>query len=145
VCFHAQGKKPGIFYYYGDQGKLVAAMKLVYRRGSVRCVGNSAFNSRWGCYHHPSYIHNPLNVVITDQSDNIVFPDEKYIKNAGLWYYLPFTDALHSDEIVFTSYDKPFYLTKGATVKIWYGEDLRNWHSSDNGGMVCVDVFAHLQ
>lgn len=144
VCFHAKGERPGSFYYLGD-GKLLAAMKLVYRSGTVRCVGNTAFDSRWGCYHHPSYVKNPLNVVVTDGNDNIIFPEEKYIKNAGLWYYLPFTDALHSDEIVFSNYKDPVYLSKGAEVKIWFGEDLRNWHSSDNSGRVCVDVYAHLQ
>lgn len=144
VCFQAQGKRPGTFYYLGD-GKLLAAMKLVWRSGTVRCVGNTAFNSHWGCYHHPSYIKHPLNVVITDGNDNIIFPDEKYIKNDGLWYYLPFTDALHSDEIVFTNYENPVYLSKGAEVKIWFGEDLKNWNNSDNSGRVCVDVYAHLQ
>lgn len=144
VCFQAQGKRPGTFYYLGD-GKLLAAMKLVWRSGTVRCVGNTAFNSHWGCYHHPSYIKHPLNVVITDGNDNIIFPDEKYIRNDGLWYYLPFTDALHSDEIVFTNYENPVYLSKGAEVKIWFGEDLKNWNNSDNSGRVCVDVYAHLQ
>ena len=86
-----------------------------------------------------------MNVVVTDGSNNIIFPNEKYIKNGGLWYYLPFTDALHSDELVFTNYENPVYLSKGAEVKIWFGEDLKNWHNSDNSGRVCVDVYAHLQ
>lgn len=120
-------------------------MKLVYRSGTVRCARNTAFDSRWGCYHHPSNIKHPLNVVVTDGNDNIIFPDEKYITNAGLWYFLPFTDAKHSDELVFTDYKNPVYLAKGAGVKIWFGEDLKNWYSADNGGRVCVDVYGHLQ
>ena len=144
VCFFASGQKPGDFQYVGD-GRLVAAIKLVYRSGLVRCERNTAYNSRWGCYHHNGYVKNPLNVVITDRQDNILFPQEKFIKNAGLWYYLPFTDALHSNELVFTNYESPFYLPKNSIMKIWYGEDLRNWRNHDNGGRVCVDVYGHLQ
>lgn len=144
VCFHAAGQRPGIFHYLGP-GKLVAAIKLVYRTGQVSCEKNTAFNSRWGCYHHNGYIKNPLNVVITDGNDNVIFPLEKYIKNAGLWYYLPFTDAGYSDELVFTNYENPPYLAQGSRLKIWYGEDLRKWRNTDNIGMVCVDVYAHLQ
>lgn len=122
----------------------MAAMKLVRRRGYVRCEANTAYNSHWGCYHHNSFMNHPLNVIITDQNDNIVFPEEKYIKNDGLWYYLPFTDS-KSSELVFANYDKPFYVKRGSMIRIWYGEDLRDWKTSGNGGEVCVDVFAHLQ
>lgn len=124
----------------------MAAIKLVYREGTVRCTSSTAFNSRWGCYHHPSFLNHPFNVVVTDRSNNVIFPDEKYIKNAaGLWYYLPFTDPLHSDEIVFNNYANPVYLSRGAVIKIWYGEDLQNWNQENNGGRICVDVYAHLQ
>ena len=123
----------------------MAAIKLVYREGTVRCISSTAFNSRWGCYHYRAFLKHPLNVVITDGSNNVIFPDKKYIKNPGLWYYLPFTDSLHSDEIVFTNYANPVYISRGAVMKIWYGEDLRKWHQGNNGGRVCVDVYAHLQ
>ena len=83
--------------------------------------------------------------MVTDRQNNVIFPSEKYIKNAGLWYYLPFTDAAHSNEIVFTDYANPVFLSDGAEMRIWYGEDLRDWKNRDNGGRVCVDVFAHLQ
>lgn len=145
VCFHANGRRPGTLQYTGDAGKLMAAMKLVYRSGKVRCDSKVAFESRWGCYHHPDYVRHPLNVIVTDQHDHIIYPDEKFFKNGGLWYYLPFVDALHSDELVFTNYDNPFYISSKVTIKIWYGEDLRNWRAADNGGKVCVDVYADLK
>lgn len=144
VCFHAKGKRPGEFQYLGE-GKLLGAMKLVHREGTVRCVANTAYDSRWGCYHYPTLVKFPLNVVVTDNHNNIIFPAEKYFKNTGLWYNLPFTDALHSDALVFTNYNHPVYLARGARVRIWYGEDLKNWYNGDNGGRVCVDVYGHLQ
>lgn len=148
VCFHANGRRPGTFEYRDDQaptGRLLTALKLVFRRGNFTCDDNVAYKSRWGCYNHPRYVKHPLNVIITDEHDNIIYPDEKYIRNGGLWYFLPFVDALHSDELVFTSFANPFYLSQGDTLKIWYGEDLRNWEAADNGGRVCVDVFAYLR
>ncbi|XP_067027852.1 uncharacterized protein [Acropora muricata] len=148
VCFHANGRRPGTFEYRDNQaptGRLLTALKLVYRSGNVTCDNNVAYRSRWGCYNHPRYVKHPLNVIITDKYDNIIYPDKKYIKNGGLWYFLPFVDALYSDELVFTSFTNPFYLSKGDTLKIWYGEDLRNWKAADNGGRVCVEAFAYLQ
>ena len=119
-------------------------MKLVYIQGSVRCAQNPKYGSRWGCYHHPDNKKHPLNVVVTDDDDNVVYPPEKYVMNTGLWYYLPFTDARSSNQLVFTNYAHPFYLDKYATIKIWYGEDLMNFRNRDNRGRVCVHVWAHL-
>lgn len=119
-------------------------MKLVYLDGSVRCAPNPEYKSRWGCHHHPDNLKHPLNVVVTDSDNNVVYPPEKYIRNTGMWYYLPFTDALHSKELVFTDYANPFYLAKYTPIRIWYGEDLTQYNNGDNIGRVCVDVWAHL-
>lgn len=143
VCFHAQGRRPGMFHYLGE-GKLVGAIKLVFVRGSVRCAKDPKFSSRWGCYRHPDNFRHPLNVVITDADNHVIYPAEKYIMNTGLWYYLPFTDAKSSYQLVYTDYANPFYLEKYATIKIWYGEDLMKYDNHDNRGRVCVHVWAHL-
>ena len=143
VCFHAKGKRPGEFQYLGEE-KLLGAMKLVFREGYVRCASNPAYNSRWGCDRHPRHIKFLLNVVVTDDKNNIIFPAKKYLKNPGLWYYLPFTDPFHSNALVVTDYDNPVYLPSRAYVKIWYGEDLKSFSSADNGGRVCVDVYGHF-
>lgn len=132
-----------MFHYMGE-GKLVGAMKLVYVQGSVRCALNPQYDSRWGCYHHPKTIKHPLNVVVTDDDDKVVYPPEKYVMNTGLWYYLPFTDARSSNQLVFTDYAQPFYLDKYAIIKIWYGEDLMDFRNDNNRGRVCVHVWAHL-
>ena len=143
VCFSARGQKPGTFHYTGD-GRLVGAMKLVYIEGSVGCEPNPVYRSRWGCYHHPGNLKHSLNVVITDSDNNVVYPPEKYFKNTGLWYFLPFTDARYSNQLVFTDYSNPFYLEKYSPIRIWYGEDLTKYKNRDNIGRVCVDVWAHL-
>lgn len=143
VCFHAQGRRPGMFHYLGE-GKLVGAIKLVFVRGSVRCANDPKFSSRWGCYRHPDNFRHPLNVVVTDADNHVIYPAEKYIMNTGLWYYLPFTDAKSSNQLVYTDYANPFYLEKYATIKIWYGEDLMKYDNHDNRGRVCVHVWAHL-
>ena len=143
VCFYANGKRPGELVWVGES-KLVAAIKLEHIQGTVSCTRNAEYNSKWGCYHYPSVEKNPLNVIITDMSNNIIFPLQKYIRNQGLWYYLPATDALYSKELVFTNYMDPFYLRTNSRLRIWYGEDLRDWHSGDNRGRVCVNMYAHM-
>lgn len=87
----------------------------------------------------------PLNVIITDNHDNIIYPRPQYIKHAaGLWYYLPMVDDKHSDELVFTDFSEPFYMQEHQQLRIWYGEDLKNWSETDNQGRICVDVFARF-
>lgn len=89
----------------------------------------------------------PLNVIITDYSNKKIYPLDKYVTRGfggpGLWYFLPFADAKHSDALVFTNYRDPFYLPKNGHLKVWYGEDLRNFYEGDNIGRVCVDVYVH--
>jgi len=107
-----------------------------------RCVKDVAYNSRWGCHHYSSFINFPLNVVVTDQENNIIYPESSYFKNANKWYYLPGVDDLVSDELVFVNYGVPFWLEKFRQLRIWYGEDLMNSGDTDNQGRVCVAVFA---
>lgn len=112
---------------------------LVY---TFRCVKDTAYNSHWGCHHYSSYINYPLNVVITDQENNILYPESSFFKNAGLWYYYPGTDDLVTNELVFVNYGIPFWLEQHRQLRVWYGEDLKNWNEGDNQGRVCVAVFA---
>lgn len=79
-----------------------------------------------------------------DGNDNIIFLDEKYIRNDGFWYYFFFIDVLYLDEIVFINYENLVYFLKGVEVKIWFGEDLKNWNNFDNSGRVCVDVYVYF-
>ena len=50
VCFHGKDNKYGTLKYSGISG-MVGALKLVHRRGFVRCAASTVFNSRWGCAH----------------------------------------------------------------------------------------------
>lgn len=143
ICFFASGKRPGELVWLG-KSKLIGAIKLEYLEGSVRCATSSSYDSKWGCYQQPDTLQNPLNVVITDLANHVIFPLQKYIRNKGLWYYLPATDPLYSKELVFTNYLDPFYLQAYSRLRIWYGEDLRDWYNKDNHGRVCVNVYAHM-
>jgi hypothetical protein len=78
VCFEARGDRYGSFMNYIHAG-LVGALKLEYVSGHVRCVSNTAYNSRWGCGHYGSYINHPLNVVITDKHNHVIYPKKEFI------------------------------------------------------------------
>ena len=111
----------------------------------MRCVSDVAFNSRWGCHDYSSLKASPLNVVITDKQNNLIFPLPQFIKyEASLWYDMPVVDDLHSDELVFSNFDFPLYLQSHMELRVWYGEDLKNWYDGDNQGRVCVDVFGYV-
>ena len=64
------------------------------------------------------------------------------LRNGGLWYWYPFVTDSNSKDIVFTDFARPFYLPQYEQLRIWYGEDLKNWHETDNQGRVCVNVYA---
>ena len=102
-------------------------------------------SSRWGCHGYGSFKAYPLNVVITDKQNNLIFPLPQFIKNsAGLWYDMPVVDDKHSDELVFSNFDYPLYLQSHMQLRVWFGEDMKNWAEGDNQGRVCVDVFGYV-
>ena len=142
ICFYAAGKRPGELVWLGAP-VFVGALKLQHLSGSISCVKKTEYASNWGCYQYPGLEQHPLNVVVTDLRGNVIFPLQKYIRNAGLWYYLPATDA-DSKELVFANFQSPFYLRTHSRLRIWYGEDLRNWRNRDNQGRVCVNVLGYL-
>ena len=124
---------------------LVGALKLSYRKGQVRCVSDVSYNSRWGCHGYSSFKAYPLNVIITDKHNNMIFPLQQFIKHsAGLWYDMPVVDDKYSDDLVFSNFEFPLYLQPHMELRIWFGEDLKNWAEGDNQGRVCVDVYAYV-
>ncbi|PFX24806.1 uncharacterized protein LOC111331130 [Stylophora pistillata] len=139
VCFECNGDRHGTIYNFLREPRLVAAMKLVYRSGEIRCTPNKAYNSRWGCH---SGSKTPLNAIVTDQRNNVIYPRKEYLKDqSSLWYAMPVVDESYSDELVFTNFGVPFYLEKHRELRIWCGEDLKNKNDGDNQGRVCVDVY----
>lgn len=91
-----------------------------------------AHDSLWGCHGYSSLRSYPLNVVITDKYNNVIFPLNQslnhFIKHsAGLWYNMPAVDENHTDELVFSNFEYPLYLSPFMELQIWFGEDLKNW------------------
>ena len=122
----------GYWVYRGSQGMLLGALKLAYRSGHVWCVSNVAHDSLRGCHGYSSLRSYPLNVVITDKYNNVIFPLNQslnhFIKHsAGLWYNMPAVDENHTDELVFSNFEYPLYLSPFMELRIWFGEDLKNW------------------
>lgn len=57
----------------------------------IRCVSNEAYNSNWGCARRK----NPLNIIVTDQDNHVIYPLKEFIMEpAGMWYYMPLVDAV---------------------------------------------------
>ncbi|KAM7442798.1 hypothetical protein ABFA07_008268 [Porites harrisoni] len=140
VCVKARDNGYGFLQYYGES-KLLGGLKLQYVSGEIRCVSNEAHNSRWGC----SGRAQPLNIIITDETNHVIFPLPEIIKNSagsGLWYSLPFVNEVYSDELVFANFGQPLYLPKDEKLRFWYGDDLKNHSEGDNQGQVCFHVFA---
>ena len=63
---------------------------------------------------------------------------------SGLWYTMPIVDDKHSDMLVFCNCDYPLHLHPCMELRVWFGEDLKNWSENDNQGRVCVDIFAYV-
>ncbi|XP_031573813.1 uncharacterized protein LOC116307677 [Actinia tenebrosa] len=142
VCFEGRHNRPGSLHNYVKAG-LVVGIKLVHLSGRIRCVSLVEYDSRWGCGHYAPFKPNPLNVIVTDRYDQILFPRKENLgPHHGLWYWLPFTHSVESKELVFTNFGTPFNFPQNEEMKIWYGEDLRNWAEGDNQGRVCVEVYA---
>ena len=134
VCFHAKGDLPGIIYMH-KTGFLVA-IKLVYRSGAMKCVATDT-GSNWGCDDS-----SKLNVFITDEKREVIFPSKQQVTlAAGNWYTLPGTLSV-DEELVFSDFCSPTYVSNGDHLRIWWGEDLINYSEGDNVGNVCVKVFA---
>lgn len=124
---------------YNEESKMVAALKLKYVSGNVRCAAKKEYNSKWGCGDSRKY---PLNIIVTDESNNVVFPLPQYIKQSGMWYYMPLVHPVNSVELVFAEFAHPLYLKQSDSLRFWYGEDLSKIGYTDNQGEVCFHVFA---
>ena len=90
VCFEAQGDRFGLYTHKGE-GRIVGAVKLQHISGRVRCATSTkaACDSLWGCDHKSSE-SVPLNVIITDGANNIIFPLQKYVRKSRVVYSISF-------------------------------------------------------
>ena len=115
-------------------------MKLKHISGYLDCDidGPDNSRSRWGCWDY-------LLTLITDNQNNIVFPDPKIVtSNAYHRYKGRGWNSRTSTNLTFVDMDKPMYVERGMELRVWYGEDLVGHTEADNGGKHCVDVYAQI-
>lgn len=114
VCFGTRDDTFGTFTMK-DSGVL-QGIKLVHKSGYVSCAGPSG-KSNWGCG------GQPLSTIITDDMNNILLP--KDVDMHG-WYTIPnFTSR--STELVLGTSSKHVLVTEGQYMRLWYGEDLKDY------------------
>lgn len=140
VCFEARDNKYGSFRAPSNGN--VASIKLVHLYGYVSCkTDNPDYWSFWGCGH---YLIDFVNVVITSSINNHVIlpPAElmKYDYAARKWAKVPGYNSF-STEIVLSRFSPAFHVLNTQQFRLWYGEDLEDYHEDNNGGKVCADVY----
>ena len=119
----------------------MTAIKLVHKSGTVTCRVEKFGLSNWGCG------DDQLNTIVTTTNDKVVFPKGVNMKHG--WYTLAgFTSK--SSELVLKNPTGNNKVSKGQTLRLWYGEDLTNsdeGHTTehDNSGKSCADVYAEIQ
>ena len=114
----------------------MTAIKLVHKGGAVTCRRQKYGLSNWGCG------TTGLNTVVTTADDKVVFPKGANPNNG--WYKLAgFTSK--SKELVLLKPAGHNKVSKGQTLRLWYGEDLTHSTESDNSGKSCADVYAEIQ
>jgi len=85
---------------------LVGTLKPVYRSSEVSDVSDVNYNSRWVCHGYSSFKAYPLNVIITDRHDRVIFPLQQFVKHgSGLFHTMSVVHDKHSDELVFSNFD----------------------------------------
>ncbi|XP_074610015.1 uncharacterized protein LOC141864170 [Acropora palmata] len=133
VCFGAKDDQFGRFQV--EVGGSIQAVKLVHLSGQVTCDHRQVnASSKWGC--GPPFSVLLINVFLTNASNTILLPMSQSSR-----YTIPGYDA-QSSEIVFSGFPNPLHLSSDKELRLWYGEDLRDYAENDNAGTSCTDVFA---
>ena len=136
VCFGARGNQFGRFTTF-NRNIFVSQFMFVHRTGTVTC--NKSKYSYWGCYPN----HVSLAAVLTDQQNRILAPAASKVNSKHGWYNLAgYTSS--SSALVFCAPKKPHCVFANSELRLWYGEDLRGYTESDNGGKTCADVYGLL-
>ena len=137
VCFGAKSGQFGRFNV--KTGQKLAAVKLVHLYGYVSCdTRHVSYWSYWGC---GLYGLGKINVVITNSGGQVLLPPHEFIEHHGSkWSKVPGYESLSSELVL--SFFSPSHVNYNQELRVWYGEDLMNAGEADNGGTVCVDVYA---
>ena len=114
---------------------------LVHLYGYVTCdTRHVSYWSYWGC---GSYVPGlgKINVVITTSDNHVLLPPREFIVHDGAkWSKVPGHSSLSPKLML--SFFSPSRVSKNQELRVWYGEDLMNAGEGDNGGTICVDVYA---
>ena len=97
--------------------------------------------SYWGCGKRAT-VQDYVGVAITSSQNTIITPEAPFLKNVppGKFSELPPYKSF-SPEIILPRFS-PYPVISGEELRLWYGEDLMDYRESDNGGLVCCDVYA---
>ena len=145
VCVEGKDDKPGSFQLSSEPSRCLTGIKLRHRSGKMVCsliLGVVLADGVWGC----SLMDRPLNMLVTDVDNNVLLPEHQstqYANNAGFYYDLPGYNPTSPELTLLASPNMSLHLQPGnSTLKIWYGEDLKNKDDGDNDKGICVDVFS---
>ena len=118
----------------------LAAIKLVHLYGYVSCDTRHTSNwSYWGC---GDKMQAQVSVTITTTANRILLPPKQFLTIPSLeWYKIPGYNSV-SPELILSVLSTPNWISSEQELLLWYGEDLVNFSEDDNGGTVCVNVYA---
>jgi len=112
---------------------------FVHRSGKVSCAkSHKADFSYWGCRQN----YPTLMAILTDQNNKILAPEASAVNKQGNYKLAGYTSS--SSALVFRARKKPHCVFANSELRLWYGEDLRGYTESDNGGKTCADVYGLL-
>ena len=137
VCFGARDNKYGSFDV--PHGGKIAAVKLVYLSGYVTSTGHISRWSFWGIH---ATAQKYVSLAITTSSNTLLMPPDEFFTlpgGAGKWSKLPGYDSF-SPEIILPRFS-PYSVSSGQELRLWFSEDLVGYTESDNGGLVCCNVY----
>ena len=83
-----------------------------------------------------------VSVTITTTANRILLPPKQFLTIPSLeWYKIPGYNSV-SPELILSVLSTPNWISSDQELLLWYGEDLVNFSEDDNGGTVCVNVYA---
>ena len=140
MCFGAKNTQFGRFNVQ-TATKNLAAVKLVHLYGYVSCdTRHISYWSYWGCGLY-GWGRGKVNVVITTSTNQVLLPTREFIVfDRSKWSKVPGYDSLSSELVL--SFFSPHSVELNQDLRVWYGEDLMDATEGQNGGTVCVDVYA---
>ena len=95
--------------------------------------------SYWGC---GDKMQAQVRVTITTTANRILLPPKQFLTIPSLeWYKIPGYNSV-SPELILSVLSTPNWISSDQELLLWHGEDLVNFSEEDNGGTVCVNLYA---